>query len=155
VVGIVFAENEKLKMPPVVHNGKGVDFVIPNYIVCNLKGNILGCINKAAERSHELGNLHVKRHSADAVVLIGNNADKLARARSVRRDCNGGMPGEFVKLKNVFKRCIGTKVGIALHKARFMSLYVAHHLSLILNGLGAVDERNSALLGKRNRHRIV
>ena len=60
------------------------------------------------------------------------------------------MAGAGFQVQHVSQGSLRRQVGVRGDKALFVSLDTANHISLGLNGLRAVNERNTALLGKGN-----
>ena len=65
------------------------------------------------------------------------------------------MTERFFERDNIGKRPVRSDIGIGGHKARLITLYPAHHFRLFFDGLRTVNERNSALFGKRDGHAVV
>lgn len=147
---IILAENEIFKRAVLVHNGKRIELVVPNYVVGFLKSGVGASDHKLFKRSHEGGNLLVPAHAADAVVTGGDNAEQFALSRSVACDGNGGMSVFLFKLYNVVKSRVGRDVAVADNKAGLEVFGALYHGRLVLHRLGTENEGNAALLGKSN-----
>ena len=103
------------------------------------------------QRSHELSDLEIHRHAGEAVVAGGDDAQQLAMGRAVVGDGNGGMACTGLEVQHVAQGSLRRQVGVGSDKALLVSLDAADHVGLLLDGLGAVDEGDAALLGQGNR----
>ena len=107
------------------------------------------------DRRHEVADLLVRRHAADAVIAARHNAEQLAVRAAVLRDGNRGVTRFGLELQNVSQRLVRRDVRITHHEPGLVSLCARHHGGLGLHALGTVNERNAALLGKGHSHLIV
>ncbi len=147
---IIFAENHILQVALLVYQRQRVDLVIPDDIVAVMQAGVGRCGNQLVQRGHELSHFQIGAHAGQAVVTGCHNAQQLAVGGAVSRDGNGGMAGTGFQVQHISQGSLRRQVGIRGNKALFVSLDTANHISLGLNGLGAVNERNAALLGKGN-----
>ena len=65
---IVLAENEILEMLFIIDEGKSVELMVPDYIVAFFQRGALMCGYEFFKRTHELGNLRIRRHPGDTIV---------------------------------------------------------------------------------------
>ena len=61
----------------------------------------------------------------------------------------------LAQIQHVGQGLVGAQVRVADHEAGLVVLHAGDHGGLLLDGLGAVDERNAALLGQRDCHAVV
>ena len=152
---VVLAENEVEQSALGVNDGQGVELVVPDDVVCFLERGALGSGDELLKRGHELGNAGCGVHAGNAVVAAGDYAEQLAVCLAVGGDCHGGVALLRLECEHVREGRVGGDVRCAGHEACLIALDASYHCRLVLDGLRAVDERNAALLGKRNCHRVV
>ena len=155
MIGIILAEYEIFEPALPIDDGKGIELMLPDYIVCDLEAYIVIGIDELFRRGHEILDLCIEAHAADAVILIGYEAEELALIRAVIGDGNGGMPGTLVQREHIRKSCIGGKIRVALYKARLVGFDIAHHPCLIIRGLRNEDEGDAAFPCERSCEGIV
>ena len=68
---------------------------------------------------------------------------------------NGGVAGAGLEVQHIAEGGLRRQVGVRGDKALLVGLDAADHIGLLLNGLGAVDEGDAALLGQGNRQLLT
>ena len=152
---VVLTEYERNQMTLSVHDGERVELVIPDDVVGVLQSRALGCGDQLVEGSHEGLDLLIHFHAADAVVAAGDDTQQLTGSGAVIGNGDGGMTVFLLERDNVCQGLIGTDIGVGYDKAGLVFFDTANHLSLLLDRLRAVNEGNTALLGKGNRHLVI
>ena len=98
---VVLAEYECNQLAVLVHDGQGVELMIPDDVVCSLERGALGCGDQLFKGSHEFRNLEIGRHTADAVISTGHDAKQLAGIRTVIGYSHGGVAGLLLECQNI------------------------------------------------------
>ena len=147
---IVLAENKISELALGVDYGQGVELVVPNYVVCFLEGGAVGGGDELFAGSHERRNLFVSGHAADAVVSARDYADKFAVCRAVLGHGDSGMAVSFLERDNVVESRVGSDVRVTDDEARLEILRSCDHCRLVLDALGAEDERYAAFFCERH-----
>ena len=142
---VVLTEDDAHQVVVLVHNGKSVELLIPDKVVCVLQGDVLIAHDELGARRHELGDLLGMVVAAGAVVAAGNNAQKLAAGRAVIGHGHGGVPGLVLELDDLGHGHVRGQRGIGLDEACLVVLDGLDHGGLGLGGLGAVDKGKAAL----------
>ena len=155
MVGIVLAEDHIQEFALIVHDGQGIELVVPNDVVGLFEGGTLGGGHQLFQGRHEFPDLQLRRHAADAVVAAGHNAQKLAVGGAVLRDGHGGVARLGFQFQHVGQGVLRRQVAVADHEAGLVGLDPGDHSRLLLDGLGAVNKGNAALLGQGDGHGIV
>ena len=68
---------------------------------------------------------------------------------------DGGVPCLLNLFAKFLQGLVGADVGVGRDKARLVHFYVGNHRGLVGDCLRAVDEADSAFLGKRDGHFVV
>ena len=152
---IVLAENHILQMAFHIDERQGVDLVVPDDVVAVMQAGGGGGRDQLVQRGHELGDLEVHRHAGQAVVAAGHDAQQLAVGGAVVGDSDGGVTGAGLEVEHIAQGSLRGQVGVGGDKALLVGLDAADHIGLLLNGLGAVDEGDTALLGQGNRQLLT
>ena len=156
LVGVVIlAEHEVLQAAFLVHQGQGVDLVVPDDVVAVVQGGILRRSDQLAHGGHEGGDRRVVGGVVDAVIAGSHDAQQLAAGSAVVGDGDGGVAGLGLQLQHVVQGGVGAQVRVGHHIAGLVGLDPADHGGLVLDALGAVDEGHAALAGQRNGQLIT
>ena len=155
VLGVVLAEDEVHQVVVLVHHGQGVDLVVPDDVVGLFQGGGGGGGDELLAGGHEVTHGHVRAHPGHAVVAAGDQAQELAGGGGVLGDGDGGEAVLLLQGQHVAQRCVRGQVRGTDDKAGLAALHPADHGGLILNGLGAVDEGQAALLGQGHGQGVV
>ena len=155
VGGVVLAEDEVHQMILIVNDGQAVQLVIPDDVVGFLQSGLLGSNHQLLTGSHEGGNLVGGLHAGHTVVTAGDDAQQLAVGSAVLGDGNGGEAVLGLQSQNVSQGVVGSQVGSGGDKTGLVALDLGDHGSLILDGLGAVDEADAAFLGQSDGQGVV
>ena len=145
---IVFTEYHVQHTAVVINDRQSVEFFLPDDIVSLLQGGIFRSINHFVNRSHEVTNLSIHRHTARTIVTAGNNAFQLAVSGTIAGNSNSGVTGAFLQCQDVSQSAVRTDIGVAAYKACAIAFNTSNHSSFVLYGLRTIDERNAALFGK-------
>ncbi len=152
---VVLAEHERHQMVLGVHDGQRVQLVIPDDVVGGLQRGAIRSHHELLARRHEVGHLLVHGHAGEAVVALGHDAEQLTVGASVIGDGHGGMPVLLLQSHYLLERHVGGEVCVGGDEAGLVVLHAGHHGGLVLDGLVAVDERQTALGGERHGHLVV
>ena len=152
---VVLTEHHILQVALGIHQRQGVDLVIPDDVVAVVQGGVLRCSDQLFKRGHEGGDRGIIRGVVDAVVTRCNNAQQLAARSAIGSDGNGGVAGACLQLQHIVQGGSGGQVGIGHDITSLEALDAAHHGSLVLNALRAVDEGHAALTGQCNGQLIA
>ena len=155
VLGVVLAENEVAQAVVLIHNGQGVELVLPNDVVGLLERGGGGSSDELFARRHKIAHLEVCAHAADAVVTARDDAEEFPVGHGVLSDGDGGEAIFLLEREHIGQRVLRREIRGADDEARLAALHAAHHLRLAFDGLRAEDERKPALLGKRDGERVV
>ena len=156
VVRVVLAEHHIAQALILVDERQHVELVLPDEIVGERQGGRIRIgPDELLERRHERMHFRIERHAGDTVVTARHDADELAVRGAVFRDRHGRMSRLSEKIEHPTECRIRTDVRVTADKARFIVLHTRDHRRLCLDGLRAIDERYTALLGEGNRHRVV
>ena len=155
VLSVVLAEDEVEQVILLVDDGQGVELVIPDDVVGLLQARRGGGGDELFARGHELTHRQVGAHARDAVVTARHDAEKLAVRGGVLGDGDGGEAVFLLQGEHIRERVVGREVRGAHDEAGLVRLDAAHHLGLALDGLGAIDEGQAALLGQGDGERVV
>ena len=142
---VVLAEHEVFQVALSIHQRQRVDLVVPDDVVAVVQGGILRCGDQLLDGSHKSGNGSIIGGVVDTVITGGHNAHKLAVRSAVGSNSDGGVAGAGLELQNIVQSGGGSQVGIGDHITGLIALDAAHHGSLVLNALGAVNEGHAAL----------
>ena len=152
LVGIVvLAEDHVLQMAFLIHQGQGVDLVVPDDIVAIMQAGGGRRGDQLVQRSHELGDLQVVGHAGETIIAGSHNTQQLAMGGAVIGDGHGGVSGAGLEVQHIAEGCLRRQVGVGSDKSLLVGFNTAHHIRFLLNGLGTIDKGNTALLGQRNR----
>ena len=149
VLGVVLAENEVAQAVVLIHNGQGVELVLPDDVVGLLERGGGGSSDELFARRHKIAHLEVCAHAADAVVTARDDAEEFPVGHGVLSDGDGGEAVFLLEREHIGQRVLRREIRGADDEARLAALHAAHHLRL------ALDERKPALLGKRDGERVV
>ena len=149
---IVLAEHEADQMAVRRQDRQGVELVIPDDVVCSLQAGALRGGDDLLRRSHELLDRCGRVHAADPVVPAGDQAQQLAGAGAVVGHRHGGVAGAFLQGQHVRQGVLQTQIGITGDKASLVVFHLPHHLRLLIDGLGDIDEGDAALSGQGDAH---
>ena len=152
---VVLAEHERHQVVVGIHDGQGVQFVVPDDVVGLFKRGVGRGHHELLARGHEVGHLLGQLHAGEAVVALGDDAEQLAVGRAVLGDGHGGMAVLLLQVHHLFESHIGREVRVRGDEAGLVVLHAGHHGGLIFNGLVAVDERQTALGGQGHGHLVV
>ena len=152
---VVLAEHHVHETAFGVHDGQGVELVIPDDVVGLTQGGAGGSGDQLFDRCHEGADLLLAGHAADAVIAAGDDAHQASGGGAVLGDGHGGMAGLLLQGQDVRQSVVRTEVGVADHETGLVRLDPGHHGGLLLDGLGAVDEAHAALLGEGHGHLVV
>ena len=152
---VVLAEHQVHEAIVVVHHGQGVQLVVPDDVVGNLEAGVGRSHDHLLARGHEVGHLRVHGHTGQTVVAIGDHAHQLAVRRTVGGDGHGGVTVLLLEGYHVGQRHLGREVRVAGDEAGLVVLDASDHSGLVLDGLGAVHERQAAFGSKRDGHAVV
>ena len=149
---IVLAEHEGHQMTVCRDDGQRVELVVPDDVVGAFQAGALRGGDDLLHRRHE--GLHPGGgvHAADPVIPAGHKAQQLAGAGAVVGDSHGGVAGALFQRQHVCQGVANAQVGIAGDEAGLVIFHLAHHLRLLLNGLGDIDEGDAALPGQGDAH---
>ena len=153
--GIVLPEDEIQQMVVFVHNGQAVQLVFPNDVVGLFQSGLRRSRNQLFPGGHKGGNLVRRLHAADPVVPAGHNAQELAVGGAVVGNGHGGEAVFGLQGQHVCQGVFRGQVGSGGHEARLVVLDLGNHGRLALNGLGAENEADAALLCQCNGQSIV
>ena len=120
-----------------------------------MQGGVLRGSDQLFQRGHEGGNGSVIRGVVDAVVAGGHDAQQLAVGGAVSGDRDGGVAGAGLELQHIVQGSGGGQVGVGHDIAGLVALDAAHHGSLVLDALGAIDEGDAALTSQCNGQLIA
>jgi hypothetical protein len=112
-------------------------------------------IDQILEFGHKILNLTLRAHTAHAVILIGDNAQKLSVRSAILRNRNGGMACPLRQAQDIRQRHFRRYIGVTHHKTGTIAFYLFHHFRLLFNGLGAIDKRQAALLCQGDRKPVI
>jgi len=149
---VVLAEDDGHEVLVLVDDGQRVELVLPDDVVGNLERGAIGSRDELGERGHELLDLAVEVIAGETVVPGGDDATEPAVGRPVLGDGHRGVAGALAQLDDVAKGHLGRERRIGDHEAGLVRLDLAHHVRLVLDGLGAVDEREATLLREGDGH---
>ena len=148
--GVIFSEYEIHKITLIVHNGKRVEFMLPDNVVRFFKRRFCRSRNQFSERSHKIRNLVFEIHPAHSVISARNDTEEFTIARTVVRDRYRGKSVSFFKIDNVGKRVIRREVRCAHNETRFIIFNSRDHSCFVFNRLRAVNKTHSAFFGERD-----
>ena len=149
---VVLAEDDAHEMVVLVHDGQGVELVLPDDVVGVLERDVLVAHDELLARGHELGDLLLVVVAAGAVVAAGHDAEEPAAGRAVVGDGHGGVAGTLLELHDLLHRHVRREGGVGLHEAGLVVLDGLDHGRLLLGRLVAVDEGEAALDGQGDAH---
>ena len=155
VAVVVLAEHHVNQIALGINQRQGVQLVIPDDVVGDLEGGVLGGGDQLLERGHELGDLLLAGHAGQAVVALGDDAEQLAVGGSIVGDGHGGVTRLLLQGHNLVKRHVGGKVGVGLDETSLVVLHAGDHGGFLLDGLVAVDEAQTALGCQGDGHVVV
>ena len=149
---VVLAEDERGEVPVLGDDGKRVELMLPDDVVCLRERDAVLARDETLARRHELGDLGGRIHAARTVVAARHDAEQLARGGAVLGDGHGGVTRLALELDDVLHGHVRRNVRVARDEAGLVGLDLADHLGLGLGRLRAVDERATALAGKGLGH---
>ena len=149
---IVLAEHEAHQVSVRGDDGQGVELMVPDDVVGGLQAGALRRGDQLVRRGHEVPDRRGRVHAADPVIPAGDQAQQLAGAGAVVGDRHGGVAGPFLQGQHVCQGVAGAEVGVAGDEARLVVLHLPHHLRLLFDGLGDVDEGDAALFCQGDAH---
>ena len=149
---VVLAEDDAHQVVVLVHDGQGVELVVPDDVVGLLEGDVLVPHDELLARGHEVANLLLVVVAAGAVVAAGHDAKELATGGAVVGDGHGGVAGALLELHDLLHGHVRREGGVGLHEAGLVVLNGLDHGRLGLGRLVAVDEGEAALDGERHAH---
>ena len=152
---VVLTEYEIFQASVLIHDGKGIELMLPDDIVCNLQGGSFGCGDELCKRRHEVLDLLGRFHAAHAVISAGNDTEQLAVRRSVLGHRHGGVSLLLRERKNVRQGVLGGEIGVADNEACLIIFHAGNHSRLVFNGLRAVNKGKPAFLRKSNGESVV
>ena len=155
VGGVVLAEDEVQQMVLLVHNGQGIELVFPDDVVGFLQGGVRGSRYQLLPGGHEGPHLVGRLHTGDPVVPAGHNAQQLSVGGAVVGDGHGGEAVFGLQVQHIRQGVFRGQVGGGGDEARLVVLDPGDHGGLALNGLGAEDEADAALLGQCDGQGII
>ena len=100
---IILAEYKADQVTVLIDNRKGVEFVVPDKVICHFEGGILSCGNKLISWSHKLRYQLRAIITRRTIVTRSNNAYELTARSTVISDRHGGVAGLLFKIKHVTK----------------------------------------------------
>ena len=133
-------------------DGQGIELVVPDDVVGGFQAGALGSGDDLLHRRHEGLHRSGGVHAADPVVPAGDQAQQLAGAGAVVGDGHGGVAGALLQGQHIRQGVADAQVGVAGDEAGLVVFHLAHHLRLLLDGLGDVDEGDAALTGQGDAH---
>ena len=152
---IVLAEDKVQQVAVSIHNGQGIELVIPDDVVGFLQGGFGGSGNQLFQRGHEGCHLVGGLHPGHPVVTAGHDAQELAVGGAVGGDGNGGEAVAGLQCQNICQGVLRGQVGGRGDKAGLVILHLGNHGCLILDGLRAEDEADAALFCQGNGKGVV
>ena len=156
LVGIVvLAEYHIHQIALGIHQRQGVDLVVPDDVVAVVQRGVGRSGDQLFNGGHKSGNAGVVRGVVDAVIAGGHDAQQLAVRSAVGSDGDGGVAGACLQLQHVMQGGGGSQIGIGHHVTGLEALDAAHHGSLVLDALRAIDKGNAALTSQCNGQLIA
>ena len=155
MLSVVLTEYESNEVSVFINNGKRVELVIPDDVVCFFQRSAFGSGDELLEGSHEGRNLCIHGCAAESVVTAGDNAEKLAVCSAVFGNCDGGVTERFLECYHFSKSLVGTDVGVGAYEAGFVAFDTTNHSRLIFDGLRTVDEGYAAFFCERDCHAVI
>ena len=152
---VVLAKHERHQAVVRVHDGQGVQLVVPDYVVGSLERGVGRRNDEFLARGHEVRHLLVQAHARQPIVAAGHDAQKLAVRGAVVGNGHGGVAVFLLERHHVAQRHVGREVGIGGDEAGLVVFDARDHGRLVGDGLVAVDERQAALGGQRHSHAVV
>ena len=153
--GVVLPEYEIHQVVILVHDGQAVELVLPNDVVGFLQGGVRRGGDQLLTGGHEIPDLVGGSHTADTVVAAGADAQELAVGGAVLGDGHGGEAVALLQRQHVGEGGLRGQIGSGGDKTGLIALHPCHHGGLILNGLGAVNEADAALLCQSDGKGVV
>ena len=148
---VVLAEHHVLQTALLVDQGQGVDLVVPDDIVAVVQAGAGRGGHQLLDGGHELGDFQLAAHAGQAVIAGSHQAQQLAVGTAVVGNGDGGMAGTDFQVQHIGQGGLRRQVGVRSDKALLVRLDAADHVGFRLDALGAVDKRDAALLGQRDR----
>ena len=145
---IVLAEHDVFQPALAVHQGQGVDLVVPNDVVGLFQGGGVRGDDQLLQGGHKLLDLDVGAHPADPVVPAGHDAHQHAVGGAVLGNGHSGVAGLGLQGQHVGQGGLRGQVGVGGDKALLIVLDPGDHGRLVLNALRAIDKGDAALLGQ-------
>ena len=153
--GVVLAEHEVQQAAVGVHNGQGVELMLPDDVVCFLQRRLRWRGDELFQRRHERADLLAAVHAGDAVIAARNDAEQAAVRRAVVRDGDGRIAVLRLERQNVRQCAVRRQVGRRDDKASLVVLDAGDHRRLGFNGLRAINKRQPAFLRQRDGQLII
>ena len=149
---VVLAEHNAHEVIVIVDDGQGVELIVPDDVVGNLKADVLVAHDELLTRGHELGDLRLVVITAGAIVTAGNDAQKLTLGGAVVGDRHSRVTGLLLELDDLLHGHVGGQRGIGLNETGLVILDGLDHGGLGLGALGTVNEGQAALGSERDTH---
>ena len=149
---VVLAEHNAHEVIVIVDDGQGVEFVVPDDVIGNLKADVLVAHDELLTRGHELGDLRLVVIAAGAIVTAGDDAQELTLGGAVVGNRHSRVTGLLLELNDLLHGHIGGQRGIGLNETSLVILDGLDHGGLGLGALGTVNERQAALGSERDTH---
>ena len=152
VAVVVLAEDDAHEVIVVVDDGQGVELVIPDDVVGNLKADVLVAHDELLTRGHELGDLRLVVIATGTIVTAGDDAQELTLRSAVVGNRHGGVTGLLLELDDLLHGHVGGQRRIGLNETGLVILDGLDHSGLGLGALGTIDEGQAALGSERDTH---
>ena len=114
---VVLTEDEETEIALLIHEGEGIDLIIPNDIIRLAERRILARGDELFEESHKGGDGSVGRGMSHAIVAARHDADQLAERRAVLGHSHRAVSRFLLEREDVGEGGRGHQVGIADDKA--------------------------------------
>ena len=142
---IIFAENKTVKAAIFIKNGKGINLIIPDNIICFRKRDAEPGSDQLFKRRHKISNLLAAIHTAHTVITARYDPHQFPVRCTVLCNRHRGMPRLFLQRKDIRQRIHRSQIGITEYKTCLLCLYTRHHRRFVLRRLRAVNKRNAAV----------
>ena len=149
---VVLAEDDAHEVIVVVDDGQGVELIVPDDVVGNLKADVLVAHDELLTRGHELGDLRLVVIATGTIVTAGDDAQELPLGSAVVGNRHGGVTGLLLELDDLLHGHVGGQRGIGLNETGLVVLDGLDHSGLGLGALGTVNEGQAALGSERDAH---
>ena len=152
VTVVVLAEHNAHEVIVIVDDGQGVEFVVPDDVIGNLKADVLVAHDELLTRGHELGDLRLVVIAAGAIVTAGDDAQELTLGGAVVGNRHSRVTGLLLELNDLLHGHVRGQRGIGLNETSLVILDGLDHGGLGLGALGTVNEGQAALSSERDTH---